>query len=162
MRETEIEIARVETFELFEGAVFRPHATEVSFRTEWLKWLAVEASYARGTAVNHDPAPGLEPFLGRASEAELGATLRPTPRWRLDGAFLASRLALGRTPVFTERRLRAKANYQFNRSLSLRAIVDYAAVVPNPALTGEEEERQWSADVLLTYLVHPGTALYVG
>lgn len=54
------------------------------FETEWLKWLAFDASYAWGTDVNHDPADGLEPFLGSASETDVGFTIRPTRRPRFD------------------------------------------------------------------------------
>ena len=53
-------------------------------------------------------------------------------------------------------------NYQFNRELSLRAIVDYNAVLSNPALVGLDRSKHVTADVLMTYLVNPGTALYIG
>jgi hypothetical protein len=161
-RETEVEITRTETFELFERTGFRPQSTQVSFNTEWLRWLEVNASYLRGTAVNHDPAPGLEPFLGRATEGEIAVTFRPTPRLRVDDTFLVSRFSLDGSSVFTERRLRTRLNYQFNRFLSLRAILDYEAVIPNAALSDEDDERKWAADVLMTYLLNPGTALHVG
>jgi hypothetical protein len=161
-RETEVEITRTETFELFKGMGFRPFRTEVSFNTELLRWLEAGASYVWGTDVNHDPAEGLEPFLGRATEVDVGVTLRPTPRLRIDDRFLVSRFTLNGARVFTERRLRSRLSYQFNRFLSLRAILDYEAVVPNADLTDEDDERKWSADVLLTYLLNPGTALHVG
>jgi hypothetical protein len=53
-------------------------------------------------------------------------------------------------------------NYQFSRELSLRAILDYNAVLPNNSLVGLEREKHLTGDVLLTYLLNPGTALYVG
>jgi hypothetical protein len=161
-RETEIEITRSGTFELFEATGFRPHRTEVSFSTEWLRWLQVGASYLWGTDVNHDPAPELEPFLARSTEAGVTVTFRPTPRLRIDDTFLVSRLTFNSARVFTERLLRTRLNYQFNRFLSLRAILDYEAVVPNPALSDEDDEQTWAADVLLTYLLTPGTALHLG
>jgi hypothetical protein len=36
------------------------------------------------------------------------------------------------------------------------------ALDPDPTLTDEKHEREWSADILLTYLVNPGTAIYLG
>jgi hypothetical protein len=161
-RETEVEITRSEIFELFEETGFHPHTTEVSFSTEWLRWLEMDGSYLWGTGVNHDPAPGRNPFLGQATEAEIGVTVRPTSRLRVDETFLVSRLTLDGARVFTERRLRTRLNYQFNRFLSLRAIVDHESVVPNVTLTDEDDAREWTADVLLTYLLNPGTALHVG
>ena len=53
-------------------------------------------------------------------------------------------------------------NYQFNREFSLRAILDYNGVLPNSTLVSLEKSKRLGADVLLTYLLHPGTALYIG
>jgi hypothetical protein len=160
--ETQVEFSRVDALERFSGLDFRPRSNSVSVETRWLRWLGLEGVYAWGTAVNHDPAPGVAPFLGRASETEIGFTLRPTPRLRLDQTYLLSRLDSDAARVFTERRLRTKFTYQFTRLLSLRAIVDTEAVVPNAALSDEDEKRQWSGDIMMTYLVNPGTALYLG
>jgi hypothetical protein len=53
-------------------------------------------------------------------------------------------------------------NYQFTRELSLRAILDYSGVLPNPSLIDLERDKRLTADILLTYLVNPWTAFYVG
>src|SRR5205807_525081 len=83
---------------------------------EWHKWLAFEGSYKWGGAVNHDPADGLAPFLGRAGEVELGVTLRATPRLWVGQTFIHSRLnTRAGSPVLTERLWRSKINYQFSR-----------------------------------------------
>jgi predicted porin len=68
----------------------------------------------------------------------------------------------GAARVFTDRILREKVNYQFSRALSLRAIVDYSTVDRDSTLSRVDPERRWAMDVLLTYLVNPGTALYLG
>ena len=53
-------------------------------------------------------------------------------------------------------------NCQFTRELSFRAIVDYNGVLPNASLVTLERKKRVSYDLLLTYLLHPGTALYAG
>ena len=161
--QSEIKLERTEAFELFEEVGFRPYETKATLATEWLKWLGLDASYTWGTAVNHDPADGLTPFLGWAAETEVKVTLRPTSRLRMDQAYIVSRLntAAG-VRVLSERLLRAKVNYQFNRFVSLRAIVDYEAETGDTTLADVEDDKQWRADVLLTYLPNPGTAVYVG
>jgi hypothetical protein len=58
--------------------------------------------------------------------------------------------------------MRSKINYQFTRELSLRAILDYDAVLPNESLIAADRAKRFNADFLVTYLVHPGTALYAG
>ena len=53
-------------------------------------------------------------------------------------------------------------NYQFTRRLSGRAIADYRSVLPNPSRVALVGDRQLVTDLLLTYFVQPGTAIYVG
>jgi len=164
-RSTEVQLTRVEAFELFDDLEFRPYATQARLQTEWLKWLGLDISYAWGTAVNHDPAGDLAPSLGSAREADVGFTLRPTPQLRLEPAYVYSSLATrrGSARIFSERKLRGKLNYLFSRMWSLRAIVDWKAQDADTTLFDDDErQREWSVDLLLTYLVHPGTALYVG
>jgi len=159
--ETRLKLKRAEMFELFDDVPFHPYETKASLETEWLKWLALDAAYTWGGAVNHDPVDA--PFLGRAGEAEVGATLRATPRLRVGQTFIQSQLnTRAGANVFTERLWRSKIDYQFSRFLSLRAIVDYKAEFGDTTLAAIEDKKRWSADVLLTYLVNPGTALQVG
>jgi hypothetical protein len=161
---TKVEVGRVEAFELFDGVAFHPYATSAKFSTSWLKWLGAEASYLWGTAVNHDPATGLLPTLERASEGEIGLVLRPTPRLRFEQAVTHGELrTAGGSRLVRERQLRGKLDYQFSPRLSVRAIVDRdVADADTTRVEADAQERGWGADVLLTYLVHPGTALYVG
>ena len=163
-RNTQVKVERIDAFELFRDHPFRPDATIASAETEWFKWLAVSAKYTWGTAVNHKPAAGLDPLLGRATEADVTLTLHPTSRLRVEQTYIRSTLDTREdsSRIFTDSLLRMKLNYQFNRQLSLRAILDHASLVADPALAKLEHERSWTPDVLLTYLVHPGTALYLG
>ena len=115
--------------------------------------------------MNHDPAGDLGPSLGSAREADVGLTLRPTPQLRFEPAYVYSSLATrpGSARIFSERKLRGKLNYLFSPRWSLRAIVDWKAQDADTTLFDDDErQREWSMDLLLTYLVHPGTALYVG
>lgn len=66
------------------------------------------------------------------------------------------------TTIFNNHISRSKVNYQFTRELSLRAILDYQAVLPNTDLVELEREKRLNTDFLLTYLLNPGTALHVG
>jgi len=169
--ETKLQVSHERAFELFDDVPFDLYETKLSLESEWLKWLAWSVSYKQGTDVNHKPPSGVAPFVAGAGKGELAVTFRPTPRLRLDHTYLCSRLTTlpGAAPaggppvrVFTDRILREKANYQFSRALSLRTIVDYTAVDRDSTLSRVAAERRWTVDVLLTYLVNPGTALFVG
>jgi hypothetical protein len=169
---TAIELEHREAYEFFEGQGFRKRSTGGSLSTEWLKWLSIGAEYHFGTEVNFDPAPGLPPFRGGWMEGELQLTLRPTPRFRLDQLFIFSHLKTEQpfphlnTPagatVYDNPILRSNLTYQFTRALSLRAILDYESILPNQVLVDLEKEKRFAADILLTYLVNPWTAIYLG
>ncbi|MBZ5683296.1 MAG: hypothetical protein LAO24_24690 [Acidobacteriia bacterium] len=64
--------------------------------------------------------------------------------------------------MFNNHIIRSKWNYQFTRALSLRVIGQYNTVIANRALSSLDPAKNLNADVLLTYFVHPGTAVYVG
>ncbi|MGA8212844.1 MAG: DUF5916 domain-containing protein [Candidatus Sulfotelmatobacter sp.] len=101
--------------------------------------------------------------------------------------FALSQVALSTTPgvpigkgIFNNHIVRSKWNWQFTPQLSLRVILQYNSVLANtpgkefylanpPAgpepfylYTYLPTQKQFNADFLLTYLVHPGTAIYVG
>ncbi|HKB97677.1 MAG TPA: hypothetical protein VKD23_02705, partial [Terriglobales bacterium] len=58
--------------------------------------------------------------------------------------------------------IRTKWNYQFTRELSFRFIGQYNTVLSNPYFTSLQTTKNFNADFLITYLVHPSTAVYVG
>lgn len=163
---------RKESYEFFETQGFRKWENDADFLFERYKWMSLTASYTGSTAVNFFPANGLAPFLGKSTEAELGLIFRPASRLRLDEKYIYERLGTFNgshlagvpqgTAIFTNHLVRTKVNYQFTRSLSLRAIVDYNAVLENASLVDLEREKHLTYDVLFTYLPHPGTAVYLG
>ncbi len=161
-RLTNFTYSRGEVYELFKGQGFRKHANYYIFNTEWFRWLAVSSSFSHGDAVNYYPAAGYAPFAGNSQSANLGLTLRPTARLQLDETYIYSHLRTAAASIYTNHIVRSKANYQFTRELSLRAIVDYNGVLPNASLVALDRTKRVSYDFLLTYLLHPGTALYVG
>jgi hypothetical protein len=168
---SEIKITRAEYYELFQLQHLRQHGNGASFTTSPAPWLSLSGSFNRGAAANYYPAAGIVPFVANARSDSFGFTLRPSPRLRLDETYLYTELAvrpgslpaIARAPaIFNNHLTRTKINYQFTRALSLRAILDYNAVLPNPVLIAQERMKRIAPDVLLTYLLSPGTALYIG
>jgi hypothetical protein len=58
--------------------------------------------------------------------------------------------------------LSSRWNWQFNRELSFRAIVQYEATLASTELTSLETHKNVNADFLVTYRVNPWTAFYAG
>jgi hypothetical protein len=157
--------------ERFEGREFHGRGMFALFGTSWLKWLEVEGTVQPGQRINYFPGPGLSPFLARALDWSVRATVKPTARLAVDQTYIFSRLDTGGEPpagvpastrIFINHILRTKANYQFTRALSLRAILDYHAVLPDSSLIDLQRDKRIVTDFLATYLVNPWTALYVG
>jgi hypothetical protein len=104
----------------------------------------------------------VSPSLAHFVDANVGLTFRPRSRLLLEETYLYSRLSRPSASIFDNHIVRSKVNYQFTRSLSLRGIVDYNAILPNESLVALERRKHLTADLLLTYLLHPGTAVYIG
>jgi predicted porin len=163
-------ISRYDAYERYLDQGFRYSANSGSFYASWVKWLLFYGSFQRGASVNYSPARGLDPFLASSQYASFGFTLRPTPRIRIEenyyfirlGARTGAELSGGKPTVFNNHLVRTKLNYQFTRALSLRGILDYYALLPNTDLINSERYKQLTGDILVTYLLNPGTALYVG
>jgi len=169
---SELNVEHGRSLERFEGVDFDKQTSSVELSSDALHWFGFDAKAELGTDVNFDPGPGLAPFLGNARAASVTFTLRPSPRASLAQTWIYSGLTEragaagpGVTPgasIFDNGLLRSKLTYQFTRPLSLRAIVDYELVSPNPTRVDLESQRRLGVDVLATYLLNPGTAIYVG
>jgi hypothetical protein len=177
-------VSRGEAYELFANIPFRKHSTSFLFSSAPYKWLSFNGRYTTGTGENFFPATGLPPFLGNVNRVNAGFTIRPSSQFRIDETAIYYRLGTreGSTPagfdpghpVFNNYLLRTKINYQFTKALSLRMIMDYDATLANTQLLDLQRNlgsfdggpiqapKSFVPDFLLTYLVHPGTALYVG
>jgi hypothetical protein len=105
----------------------------------------------------------MAPFLADATTASTGFTLRSKRRFRFEQSSVYYRLGMRQdSSLFDNYILRTKLNYQFTRALSLRGILDYKSVLANPRVVASGSSKQVAGDVLATYLVNPGTAIYVG
>jgi len=189
-RQTTVSMTRSEAYELFENIPFRKHGTLFSFTTAPKKWISFGAIFSTGIGEDFfparavPPASQIAPFLGNTKRLNTGFTFRPSSRLRFDQTYIYTRLGTreGSTPagfvpghsIFNNHLMRSKLNYQFTKEFSLRLILDYDATLANPQLLDLQTNlggvdggaivptKKLTADVLFTYLLHPGTAVYVG
>jgi hypothetical protein len=168
--QTQINADYNESMERFAGVEFRKRGGSMQFETAWLKWLETSAQIERGREINFFPSVDLRPFLANATGVELSLTVKPIPPLRLDQTYLFTRLGtrsdvplVAPGAVIVDNHIwRSRASYQFTRSLSLRAILDYSSVLPDATLIDLERDKRFTSALLVTYLVTPWTALYVG
>ncbi len=114
----------------------------------------------------------IAPFLGKANSASFTVTVRPAGRLRFDGVYIYAGLRsdsqnlqpsmVSSGSVFNEHLAQLKVNYQFTRALSVRGIANYSGLLSNASLFSSPTSKSIIGDFLITYLLHPGTALYIG
>ena len=142
------------------------------FQNGFSKRISANGEVGWGRDTNYDAPVGpptplpplLAPFLAKSGYAQIFLTLRPTGKLTVDNTYLLSRLrTLANGPgIFDNHIIRSKWNYQFTREFSLRFIGQYTSTLANPNLTSLQTTKNFNADVLFTYLLHPGTAIYFG
>jgi len=170
-----------------ENQDYHEHHTGASFQTGYFSKVTIGASYYWGDGVNFVPAAGTPPatLLARVNTGSATLTFRPVKPLKIENTYLFERLratedeylfALSQMPpgavlgqgILNNHIVRSKWNWQFTPQLSLRAILQYNSVLATTPgstfypYTYLPTEKEFNADILLTYLVHPGTAIYVG
>lgn len=117
-----------------------------------------------GGNVNYNPVAGAAPSLLHEEIAQVLFTLQPVRQLTAGNTYLLDRdhLAANGAFVYETQTFRTKVNYQFTRALSARVIVEYDSTLANPAQTSLLRTRQVQSQALLTWLPHPGTAIYIG
>jgi Domain of unknown function (DUF5916) len=132
--------------------------------TSWLKELDFTAFFVSGKGVNYNPAAGQVPSLGHEDQGNFTLTFHARGRLRVDNAYLLEHIRQNQPSLtaVTNHIFRSKWNYQFTRALSARVILQYTSVLSNPEISALSPTKNFNADFLITYLVHPGTAIYAG
>ncbi len=169
---------------------YHEHTSGASFQTGYLKKVTLTAGYYWGQGVNFEalpPAPLAiatpynHPFLAREDTAQAGVNFRPVKPLKIENSYLFERLransdtflfeqaqfpGAGRG-IFNDHILRSKWNWQFTPQLSVRVILQYNALLAGTPGVGSPytylpTQKEFNTDFLITYLVHPGTAIYIG
>ncbi|MFY9910708.1 MAG: DUF5916 domain-containing protein [Candidatus Sulfotelmatobacter sp.] len=164
---------------------YHEHQSGASFQTAYFRKFTFGAVYAWGDGANFVPAPHNLPqtLLSRQDSASALLSFRPVKRLKIENEYLYERLratnseyrsALAQAPgpiskgIFNNDIVRSKWNWQFTPQLSLRVIMQYNSLLANTPgntfypYTYLPTQKEFNADFLITYLVHPGTAIYVG
>jgi hypothetical protein len=167
---------------------YHERTSGASFQTGYFKKATIVASYYWGNAVNFVALPAVQnataynhPFVAREDNAQASLIIRPFQPLKIENTYLFDRLRAGDSAflaaqaqfpgagrgIFNDHILRSKWNWQFTPQLSVRVILQYNALLAGTPGVGSPytylpTSREFNADFLITYLVHPGTAIYVG
>jgi hypothetical protein len=132
--------------------------------TSWIKQIDFSWFFVSGAGANYNPSAGRVPVIGHEDQGNFTLTFHASGRLRIDNNYLLEHLRERdtRLTAVTNHIFRSKWNYQFTKELSARVILQYNSVLSNPLLSSLSPTKNFNADFLITYLVHPGTAIYVG
>jgi hypothetical protein len=128
-----------------------------------IRQLNVNITTLRGGNVNYNPA-GTTPSLLNQDYLQALVTVQPFRSLTVDNTYLLDREheADGGADAYESQILRTKINYQFTRAFSARVIVEYDSTLVNPKVVSLVRTKEVSTEALLTWLPHPGTAIYLG
>jgi hypothetical protein len=162
-QEARVRLRPQELASLEERTAFDHDRTAIDFATSFTRYLTLTLKGSSGDGINLVPQPGARPSAARSQELAVAADVRPGARLNVSNSYLLTRLddRVG-IRIFSTHIARTKLNYQFTRTLSGRAIVQYDRLAAIPAMTSLGSRRNLNVDLLLTWLQTPGTALYVG
>lgn len=134
------------------------------FRGSPLPQLNFNLQATRGGNVNYNPVAGAPPSLMNQFSIRALFSVIPIHQLTFDNTYLLDRdhSVASRALVYESQTFRTKINYQFTRSISARVIVEYDSTLANPAETSLRRTKQIGTQALLTWLPHPGTAVYIG
>lgn len=130
----------------------------------YLKWITLDAIWRWNHRINFVPVAGNPPELGNGKNGGVFLTVRPLDQLVIENSYQYATLTsrVNGANIFNNHILRSKVNYQFTKALSLRFITQYDAVLANRSNTSLDDEKALNFDILATYLLNPGTAIYVG
>jgi hypothetical protein len=134
------------------------------FGTRFINAFNMGVEALTGEVVNFVPPVGELPTQAEATVLNFDITVRPTRRLRGDLLYLFNRLdeAAGGQRIFENEIARMRWTYQFTPRITLRLILENQKVDANPDRTRLEDSEDLFGDVLVTYLINPWTAAYVG
>jgi len=110
------------------------------------------------------PPTGQLPITGNETFINHTMSVKPTGHLEIDNTYILDRVLNGAAhhASFNNHIIRTGWNYQFTRALSFRAIAQYNGLLANPTYSSLQTTKDLSMQFLVTYLVHPGTAFYLG
>ncbi|HEV2732210.1 MAG TPA: DUF5916 domain-containing protein [Terriglobales bacterium] len=140
------------------------HLVGFVFKGSPLSKLTFNTKVIRDGTVLIDVPAGQLPITGDETAITQTMTLKPIRRLQIDNTYILDRVLNGALhhAAFNNHIIRSKWNYQFTPALSLRFITQYNGLLANPAQSSLSTTKNLNFDFLITYLPHPGTAVYVG
>ncbi|MGD2294864.1 MAG: DUF5916 domain-containing protein [Candidatus Aminicenantes bacterium] len=136
--------------ENYAGVDFNKSSFSLNGQFLFLKWLTFVVVFETGGSIYYNPE---SPFLGHANTYALILGLKPSKRLRVDLQYSKQTFwdERGGKQLYDFNVLRTRTTYQLNKTLSLRAIVDY-----------NHFTKEIYGSFLFSWILRPGTVFFLG
>jgi hypothetical protein len=136
--------------ERFAAQDFRMNVFSMNGQFNFIKWVPFQIFSEIGDSINYDTA---DAFRGWGVTYGIGTNFKPSSRLQLEVDFSKSTFwrTRGGERLWDYKVIHTRTAYQLNKSLSLRAIIDYNLFY-----------KQVFGSVLFSYVLRPGTVLFLG
>jgi Domain of unknown function (DUF5916) len=143
---------------------YQSHTSGVNFYTSPGAYLAIGGGYRAGTVINYSPPDNDGPAPVNITSPNLNVELKPLSSIDLQNSYVYTHFTnpANGDVVYDNHELISRWNYQMTKEFSFNLIGQYISTLPNPQYTSLTNSKTIFADALVTYMPHPGTAVYFG
>jgi len=136
--------------ERFADIPFKRQTLSIESQITFISWLPFNLMFQTGDSINYDPE---DAFLGYSNTYGISATVKPSSRLQLGADFSKQTFwrSAGGERLWDYNVVRQRTTYQFSKTLSFRAIVDYNFF-----------EKQAFGSLLASWVLRPGTVFFLG
>ena len=126
--------------------------------------LAFSLTGYTGQTVNYNPPANQPPDPVDVESVNANIEVKPFTQLDLQNRYEFDRFRNPGNPLiaYDNNLIVSRWNLQFNRALAVRLIGVYQSTLPNAAYTDQQNTKDLFANALISYVPHPGTAIYLG
>lgn len=149
---------------LTDNVEYQSRTAGVNFYSSPTPSVSIGYSGYAGQSVNYSPPTGQGPTPVGVASDQLSFEVKPLKPLNLVSSYEFDHFSdpSTRAVAYDNHQVVERWNFQMDKAWSLNFIGEYLATLPNTSLTSLTNNKDVYANLLLTYLPHPGTAFYVG
>jgi hypothetical protein len=147
---SQMNITFLDSMERYEGIDFNKNSFTVEGENNLVSWLPFGFYFRTGRSIFYDSD---DPFLGWSNTYGLFFNVKPNKRLQMSVDFSKETFweKRGGEQIYDFNAVRQRTTYQFSKTLSLRAIVDYYY-----------EDNEFYGSFLVSWILRPGTVFFFG
>ena len=143
---------------------YRSQVAGLNLSTSPITQLAFSLSGYTGQTVNYNPPVNEPPTPVDVQSVNANIEIKPFTQLDLQNRYEFDRFRDPGSPLiaYDNHLVVSRWNLQLNRALSVRLIGVYQSTIPNATYTAQQNSRDLFGNALISYVPHPGTAIYFG